>query len=75
MNTTKTTYSKSALAPAQDNTRNTALHDAASGGHEKIVRFLVKEKADVNAKSDKGMTALDYAAKNEKHAIVRLFAS
>ena len=39
----------------------TALHVAAIGGHLAVVRYLVKQGADVNAKTKDGTTALHFA--------------
>ena len=39
----------------------TALHYAASGGHEEIVELLLAKGADVNAKAKDGKTPLDMA--------------
>ena len=36
----------------------TALHEAATRGHEKIVSLLIQEGADINAQDHKGRTAL-----------------
>lgn len=43
--------------------RRTALHCAAIGGHEKAIRWLLENGADVNAKDRNGETPLDYASK------------
>ena len=39
----------------------TVLHLAALGGHLAVVRYLVKQGADVNAKTESGMTPLLWA--------------
>ena len=51
---------------------HTALHKAASNGHEAVVQVLVDEGADVNAKDDGGRTALHHASLNGHEAIVLL---
>ncbi|CAK9086672.1 unnamed protein product [Durusdinium trenchii] len=48
----------------------TALMWAAACGHLSLAQFLVKEKADVNAKDIDGQTALDRARKNGKTDMV-----
>eukprot|EP00913_Durusdinium_trenchii_P033051 g30942.t1 len=48
----------------------TALMYAAGDDHLSIAQFLVKEKADVNAKENDGQTALDRARKNGKTDMV-----
>ncbi|MDE5062959.1 ankyrin repeat domain-containing protein, partial [Wolbachia endosymbiont of Drosophila chauvacae] len=40
---------------------NTPLHFAAIMGNFDTARVLLKRKADVNAKNNRGMTALHYA--------------
>lgn len=48
----------------QDNYRNSLLRAAASHNHEKIVKILIAEGADVNAQDDDGGTSLHWAATN-----------
>jgi len=43
-------------------TSNTALFEAAQGGHFDIVKMLLEERADVNARNLAGETALMAAA-------------
>jgi ankyrin repeat protein len=51
----------------------TALHGAASGGHEAVVRLLLEDyKADAEAKDDGGWTVLHAAAAGGNEAVVRL---
>jgi ankyrin repeat protein len=50
----------------------TALHWAAGNGHEMILRLLLEEGADINAKDNFGRTALYWVAENRHEAIVRL---
>jgi ankyrin repeat protein len=51
----------------------TALHGAAYGGHEAVVRLLVEDyKADVEAKDNNGATVLHRAASSGNEAVVRL---
>jgi ankyrin repeat protein len=60
-------------AAAKDDEGRTALHCAAMGGNEAVVRLLLEDyKADAGAKTDEGRTALHYAAKGGNEAVVRL---
>jgi ankyrin repeat protein len=45
----------------ENNKGETALHGAASRGADVIVRYLVEQSAELNAKSKQGFTPLDYA--------------
>jgi ankyrin repeat protein len=57
---------------ATDDNGETALHGAAFGGHEAVVRLLVEDyKAEVEAKGDDGTTVLHLAAISGKEAAVR----
>ncbi len=49
-----------------------ALHFAAEGGHEAIVRFLLERRADVHLAGENRITALRMAAENGHISIVRL---
>lgn len=53
----------------------TALHRAAEGGQEAVVRFLLDRGADVNAKDDYGRAALGPATKGGHEAVVRLLGA
>jgi ankyrin repeat protein len=57
---------------AKDNDGSTALHGAASGGHEAVVRLLVVLGADRDAIDNDGSTALHLAASEGHEAVVRL---
>lgn len=48
----------------------TVLHMAAAHGHRKVVRLLLKKGADISARDNRGLTALDWAMyhRNEKVA-------
>jgi ankyrin repeat protein len=60
------------LVDKKDKNEQTALHWAAEGGHEAVVRLLVDRGADVNVKDKLGLTALYWAAKGGHEAVVRL---
>ncbi|KAL7809038.1 ankyrin repeat-containing domain protein [Trichoderma gracile] len=51
---------------------NAALHDAAYGGHMKVVQLCLDKRADVNSKSDVYGDALQAAANGGHAAIVSL---
>ncbi|KAI9769489.1 MAG: hypothetical protein M1840_003966 [Geoglossum simile] len=55
-----------------DGVGSTALHLAAYGGHEAIVRLLLKSGADANAKGGSSSTALHGAVRNKHEGIVQL---
>jgi len=48
------------------------LHEAGSNGHEAVVRLLLEQGADVEAKINDGWTALHEAARGGHEAVVRL---
>lgn len=50
----------------------TALHCAASQGHEAIVKLLLENGADVMVNDNAGRTALSLAAGNGHEAVVKL---
>lgn len=50
----------------------TPLHAAAENGHEEIVRLLLREEADVNAKDSEGLTPLHLAALKGQVNVFRL---
>jgi ankyrin repeat protein len=56
----------------KDGNGETALHKAASRGHEAVIRALVYSGANVNAKNEDGWTALHRAAMGGHEAVVRL---
>ena len=49
------------MAPAEDFQRNTPLHYASSGGHLKIVQFLVTFTETPNAQNNFGRTSISLA--------------
>ena len=50
----------------------TALYDAASNGHEVVVRLLLEQGAAIEAVTKGGGTALYYAALGGHEAVARL---
>ena len=44
----------------------TPLHFAAQNGHLSVVEYLVNQKADLNAKNNKGYTPLSLANERRK---------
>ncbi len=50
----------------------TALHCASDDGHFEVVKFLISRGADVNIRSDRGLTAWDHIPKKIKEAIPEL---
>lgn len=52
-----------------------ALHAAAQGGREEIVKLLLKRGADVNLKSKEGNTPLMAAAYNHHESVVRILVT
>jgi len=48
---------------AKDKYGRTALMEAAYWGYVDAVKMLIEAGADIDAKSDQGMTALDFASK------------
>jgi ankyrin repeat protein len=49
----------------------TALHEAASFGHEEVVRELLRAKIDPNARTKSGLSALDQAIASEHFGVVK----
>jgi uncharacterized protein len=49
-----------------------ALHYATFAGHEELARFLIENKADVNARSTNGSTVLMMAAREGREKIASL---
>ena len=50
----------------------TALMLATSGGNLKLVKFLIDNGADVNAKNHAGISALNLASKKKNSELVNL---
>ena len=44
-------------------------------GHRDVTDILLKHKADLNVKNNKGRTALDVAVRNDKPELAKLLAS
>lgn len=62
----------SAYIDAESPNKTTPLMMAARAGHEKIVRLLLEEGADVLLKNELGLDAVDFARSQERTVIVRL---
>ncbi|MCK4539496.1 MAG: ankyrin repeat domain-containing protein [Candidatus Krumholzibacteria bacterium] len=58
-----------------DATGFTNLIMAANNNNEELVRFLIKNGADVNARTSSGATALSHAVKNEYQNIIDILKS
>lgn len=56
---------KSAYIDAESPNKTTPIMMAARGGHILTVKLLLDEGADATLKNDLGMTAIDFAEKNE----------
>jgi ankyrin repeat protein len=52
--------------------RRGPLHDAASGGHQGVLRIFIDRNVDVQARDESNATALHYAASNGKDETVCL---
>ena len=63
------------LVDAKGQDGYTALHYSCSGGHVDIVRTLVKNKANVNARTDSGDTPLTLAARHGHDNVVHVLLS
>ncbi|XP_063422205.1 histone-lysine N-methyltransferase EHMT2-like isoform X2 [Mytilus trossulus] len=50
----------------------TPLMYAAENNHESLVKYLLKIKADVNARADDGMTVIHYAAKAGHNNVIKI---
>ena len=51
---------------------NTPLHIAACYGHRDVAAYLVKHKASIHSRNDRGWTPLHYAAYNNSPKVVEL---
>jgi hypothetical protein len=49
----------------------TALMSAAHGGHAAVVTMLLERGADVTCRDDRGVSALDYAIRENKQEVAR----
>jgi len=56
----------------KDNGGRTLLHQAASRGHEAVVRLLVEDGADIRTKDNNGQTPHYLAAYLRHEAVVKL---
>eukprot|EP01068_Selenidium_serpulae_P002146 Selendium_serpulae@DN2230_c0_g1_i1.p1 len=61
---------RGAIVKGQDNRGGTALHDAAYGGHLKVVKCLIAAGADHWVEDDNGHIPCDLALMNCKGAVV-----
>ena len=65
-------YRKPSEAERAQNLLESVLHIASFNGYNGIVKFLIKEEVDIDAKDTHGLTPLHYAALNGKKNIVKL---
>ena len=63
------------LVDAKGQDGYTALHHSCIYGHVDVVRTLVKHKANVNARTDRGDTPLTLAARNDNDNVVHALLS
>lgn len=63
------------LANAKDRFGSTPLHGAAAEGHEDVVKLLLSNRADVNARSGNLVTPLGSAAHRGQTDVVKLLIS
>lgn len=61
---------KSAYVDAESPNKTTPLMMAARSGQTDAVKLLIEEGADISLRNDQGMTAADFAIKNEHPNIV-----
>jgi ankyrin repeat protein len=66
--------SKGARPNETDNEGLTALHNAVSDGHAKVVKALIAGGADPNLKSAKGYTATSLAQKKNNPEVLAALA-
>jgi ankyrin repeat protein len=62
----------SAYIDAESPNKTTPLMMAARGGHLSSVQFLINEGADVTAKNELGLNAIDFAKSQNHIAIISL---
>jgi hypothetical protein len=62
-------------APTHRTLGCTPLHLAANNGHLEIVRFLISQRADIEAKNNEDETALDLAKERKHQEIVAFLES
>jgi ankyrin repeat protein len=58
-------------SPSHNNLKVAALHSAAAGGHQKLVRMLLDHGADPNVREASGFTPLHAAAQNDDVEMIR----
>lgn len=66
----RTLISKGANFKTRDKWGRTALMDAARWGNLEVVQLLVDAGADIEEKSNEGLTALDYARSKKKSLVI-----
>jgi ankyrin repeat protein len=60
------------LVFSHNNLGATALHWASANGHEDVARFLLANKANINARTNDGHTPLHWAAWNGHKELAKL---
>ncbi len=64
-----------ALIDAESPNRTTPLMMAAQYGYSEVVRLLLEEGADPLVRNEQGLTAIDFAQRAQRDAVVQLIAS
>ena len=63
---------KKAVTSVEKNTKRTALHVACKNGHYRLVEFLIRKQAPVDARDKLLKTPLHYACENGNLEVIEL---